>query len=334
MKKYGLFIEDPSFVEYTKKFDKLFKQAVDITHINPHVTCSVMSISEKCNATAIIRSPNAKYDKCLQLIKNNIAMVLKQIAKLFQAVGNADNKSAWYSELANRYFLTDMEYLFLILHRPTIDYYTENPTFNIVELVDAQNEINVSEVLEHIHNIQINVQYRCSDGYGYRERHSDTVTMCNYEIIAIRTIIDNIVHNDYIMFNTDRYKDADIENISSVKHVQKIKSGVVYDTIDYCDKWDVDQLADSFDNICISDLTIDGCSLNETTHSQLADDPIFSPLLRTIEFRTNALAKAIPKLSYAKMASIALSLGISNYQNGKKLKKTQLYDYIHAIPMY
>lgn len=331
MKKYGLFIEDPYFTEYCKKYDKIFKSAVAITITNPHATCSAFYLSQLCNATLTIDSPNKKYDRCLKSIYGNIASVLKQIGELFRNVENAANKSAWYSELTSKYFLTDIEYLFLIIHRPTIKYYTEHPSFDTAELVEAQKNINVSEVLEHLHTIHSTLRVS-GPSYGFRGRAIPNIN--DYEIVCTAHIVNHQRTSNYILFNTDSNKDADIENMAGIKHSQKIKTGVVHDMIDYCDKWNVDQLADSFAEININDLTIGGCSLNEKKHPQLADDPIFSPLLRTLEFRKNAQERAIPKLSYAKMANVALSLGISNYQNGKKLKKTELYDHIHAIPMY
>jgi hypothetical protein len=125
----------------------------------------------------------------------------------------------------------------------------------------------------------------------------------------------------------------DMFHIKYIHRRMKIQTGWVLSNIVCCDKWDVDALADNFDNIDLDTLTIDGHALSETEHPQLADDPIFSPYLRTVEYRADCLKKALPNLNYVKLESIALSLGITSIQNGKRLKKSDLYNTIQATPM-
>lgn len=327
-KQYGILVCDPYFPEYVRKhYKKQMESAYRITLYHPHITCSIFKIIKWLGSSSIvIIPPSVSYCNMLNAIRNEFEHVVSELSTLFDNMSKVDNKKKWYAELDTS---NEINYMFLIMHRPTFDYQNKHAKFDIDELVRDSVHINKTEMIDHIrsiHMLDINV------ANALRQTHLHHPHMWEY---SVECEIISICHrdNEQILFTSNDQIYSDLVCNTLTKHSQKIQTGYVFDSLDYCDKWDIAELEDNFDNINTTDLTINGCILDEKLHPQLADDPVFSPMLRTLEFRKQCIESSKPNMSYSKLAEIALSLGITHVQNGKRLKKNELYYTIQAIPI-
>ena len=258
----------------------------------------------------------------------NMHFLVLRFKQMINDVLTTSDRTKWFERLDKH---DSAAYLFIIMHRPSIDYNTDSPRFDISELVRNSQLINYQDVMSEIHALHM-------IGFSIRRYRTDVSQQSYTEQIRIHddSKRDGDEHN--IIFTNNASICADVRYMRNTKHVRvmkhcnKILTGYVIDDMDYCDKWDVDALGEQIEGVSLDDLTIDGHELNEVDHPQLADDPIYSPYLRTVEFRKQCIEQTKPNLSYSKVSAIALSLGITNIQNGKRLKKCELYDWIYAVP--
>jgi hypothetical protein len=325
-KKYGLFVCDNNVVNYCNdKFHDDYKHHCIITIVNPHISCSALQLD--CLSCIRIVSPNILYSYVLNNINYNLKETIDRLTTLFN--DTKDCNVEWYNEWLQR-DLDTIGYLFLILHRPNIDYITPTPIANALELATSRKEMVVSELLQHIRDINdksIIIVDRCPEISYINCEHHIILKFLNDEEYVNKA--DVYIAQGVTADNAQCF----FQSRNEYNH-QKIGKWSVHNNVPRgIQKWDNDALAE-VEGVNVDDNTYEGMPLSEKSCPHICDDPIISPLLRTIEYRQHMVAESLKKQSYSSIARIALNLGIQNEQNNKRLKKTQLLEYIKRIPMY
>lgn len=139
-----------------------------------------------------------------------------------------------------------------------------------------------------------------------------------FDIVTIQhqwSFIENIpimvsLHHDFISFTNNDHVVADVKTFSKHMICKKVNGGYICHNFDVTEKW-IDE-----------------------THFDDEPDFVFSPLLRTLEFRRQQLDKISDSITLQKLITIANELGTPHTQNGKIIPRDKLIMLLRAIPMW
>ena len=329
VQKYGMLVSYPEVVNYcNRRYSKVFLHARYMYIKDPHTTCSALGLN--CNNITIV-SPNPLWNKSFTDICFNIKDTIKQLTVLFNESDGASID--WYkNRLGGK--LNRITYLFLILHRPTIDYKTTNPRINMHELVTNRAEMNMLELLDHVHAISnsgISSTFDCV--YANELRFEWGACAHCIESMSMVTYTPDKREEYVDVYISPQNRSSDIANSLKLPFNQPVSDWCVHDSIQLPQKWDLTQLAE-YTEIDINTLTIDGIPLDESIHPWLCDNSILSPLLRTVEYRTKTIARSLENPNHTTVTKLALNVGIALYSSNKKRTKKQLLELINRIPLY
>ena len=246
-------VSDYSFVQFAKRQyrDILGDPKACVQIYNPNTTCSALDLMESSCCNIVIVCPNDMFYTAMNSLMLNYKHTIAKVSKLFE-----NDTEEHYASIVKTFLITrnPVAGLFLILHKCGTDY---------AKAHHARKFMDVDAELKNLERV-----YKSGVAYTEASHVHSIFNTSRCECWEVGT-----THADlrWVIFTKDSGFAQDMETLKNIKHSRVIQTGTVLDTLDYCDKWDIDALS-AFENIDIETLTIDGKALDEKKHPCLSEE--------------------------------------------------------------